>query len=72
MRAMAALAARVAVDPHRVSIWGASMGGAGATTIAFHRPDRFAGVTSFFGDSEYDLHILTSTRSSTTRPELTR
>jgi pimeloyl-ACP methyl ester carboxylesterase len=56
MRAMAALAARVAVDPHRVSVWGASMGGAGATTIAFHRPDRFAGVTSFFGDSEYDLH----------------
>ncbi len=39
----------------QVSIWGASMGGAGATTIAFHHPDRFAGVTSFFGDSKYDL-----------------
>jgi pimeloyl-ACP methyl ester carboxylesterase len=37
------------------SIWGASMGGAGATTIAFHHPDRFAAVTSFFGDSRYDL-----------------
>jgi pimeloyl-ACP methyl ester carboxylesterase len=56
MRAIAALSARVAVDPHRVSVWGASMGGAGATTIAFHRPDRFAGVTSFFGDSEYDVN----------------
>jgi predicted peptidase len=31
------------------------MGGAGATTIGFHRPDRFASVTSFFGDSRYDL-----------------
>jgi pimeloyl-ACP methyl ester carboxylesterase len=39
----------------KASIWGASMGGAGATTIAFHHPDRFAGVTSFFGDSKYDL-----------------
>ena len=38
-----------------VSIWGASMGGAGATTIGFHHPDRFAAVTSFFGDSKYDL-----------------
>jgi pimeloyl-ACP methyl ester carboxylesterase len=38
-----------------VSIWGASMGGAGATTIAFHHPDLFAAVTSFFGDSKYDL-----------------
>ena len=26
----------------RVSIWGASMGGAGATTVGFHHPDRFA------------------------------
>ena len=31
------------------------MGGAGATTIGFHHPDRFATVTSFFGDSRYDL-----------------
>jgi enterochelin esterase-like enzyme len=55
MRALSALAAVVAVDPSAVSIWGASMGGAGATTIGFHRPDRFASVTSFFGDSRYDL-----------------
>lgn len=55
MRAIDAASARVAIDPERVSIWGASMGGAGATTIAFHRPDRFASVTSFFGDSKYDL-----------------
>ncbi|HEX4445254.1 MAG TPA: prolyl oligopeptidase family serine peptidase [Polyangiaceae bacterium] len=38
-----------------VSLWGASMGGAGATTIGFHHPDRFATVTSLFGDSRYDL-----------------
>ncbi len=55
MRAIDALSAQVAVDPRRVSLWGASMGGAGATTIGFHHPDRFATVTSFFGDSRYDL-----------------
>ena len=55
LRAVDAFAALVAVDPRRISIWGASMGGAGATTIGFHRPDRFATVTSFFGDSRYDL-----------------
>ncbi len=53
--AIDALSAVLAVDARSVSIWGASMGGAGATTIAFHRPDRFASVTSFFGDSRYDL-----------------
>jgi pimeloyl-ACP methyl ester carboxylesterase len=55
MRAIEFASSKVAVDPQRVSIWGASMGGAGATTIAFHRPDRFAFVASFFGDSKYDL-----------------
>lgn len=55
MRAIDEAGKRVAIDPARVSIWGASMGGAGATTIAFHRPDRFASVASFFGDSKYDL-----------------
>jgi pimeloyl-ACP methyl ester carboxylesterase len=54
LRAIDAFAETVAVDPRRVSLWGASMGGAGATTIGFHAPDRFAGVTSFFGDSKYD------------------
>jgi enterochelin esterase-like enzyme len=54
MRALDSLATVVAVDERRVSIWGASMGGAGATTIGFHHPDRFASVTSFFGDSKYD------------------
>jgi pimeloyl-ACP methyl ester carboxylesterase len=52
--AIDALAAAVRVDPRRISLWGASMGGAGATTVGFHNPDRFAGVTSFFGDSRYD------------------
>lgn len=55
MRALDALGSELAVDRQRVSIWGASMGGAGATTIAFHRPDRFAFVASYFGDSRYDL-----------------
>ncbi len=55
LRAIDALKTRVAVDPSRVSIAGASMGGAGATTIGLHSPDRFASVTSFFGDSKYDL-----------------
>jgi hypothetical protein len=56
MCAIDAVSRAIAIDPLRVSIWGASMGGAGATTIGLHRPDRFAGVTSFFGDAEYDLH----------------
>jgi enterochelin esterase-like enzyme len=55
MRAIAALSDSVAVDARAVSIWGASMGGAGATTIALHHPDRFASVASFFGDAKYDL-----------------
>ncbi len=55
MQALGALGEVVAVDRARVSLWGASMGGAGATTIGLHHPDRFASITSFFGDSEYDL-----------------
>jgi pimeloyl-ACP methyl ester carboxylesterase len=55
MRAVAAVEGELAVDPQAVSIWGASMGGAGATTIGFHHPDRFATITSFFGDSKYDV-----------------
>lgn len=55
LRAIGAAERAIAVDPRTVSIWGASMGGAGATTIGFHHPDRFASVTSFFGDSRYDL-----------------
>ncbi len=55
MRSLDALGSALAVDPRRVSVWGASMGGAGATTIGLHHPDRFASITSFFGDSQYDL-----------------
>ena len=55
MRAIDAARAELAVDPQRVSIWGASMGGQGATTIAFHRPDRFAFVASYFGDAKFDI-----------------
>lgn len=53
-RAEDALARALPMDRARVSLWGASMGGAGATTIAFHKPDRYAFVASFFGDSRYD------------------
>jgi len=55
LRAIDAACEVVAVDRAAVSIWGASMGGAGATTIGLHHPDRFACITSFFGDSQYDL-----------------
>jgi pimeloyl-ACP methyl ester carboxylesterase len=55
MAAIAAAKALLPIDPARVSIAGASMGGAGATTIGFHHPDQFASITSFFGDSKYDL-----------------
>jgi pimeloyl-ACP methyl ester carboxylesterase len=55
LRAVAAASEVLAIDRAAISIWGASMGGAGATTIGLHHPDRFASVTSFFGDSKYDL-----------------
>ncbi|HEY1955865.1 MAG TPA: prolyl oligopeptidase family serine peptidase [Polyangiaceae bacterium] len=55
MRAIAAAEREVAIDPRRVSIWGASMGGQGATTIGLHRPDRFAFIASYFGDAKFDL-----------------
>jgi pimeloyl-ACP methyl ester carboxylesterase len=69
MMAVDLAVARFGFDRARIGIFGASMGGAGATTIAYHRPDRFASVTSFFGDSEYDLktyvrHILTTPQAS--------
>jgi pimeloyl-ACP methyl ester carboxylesterase len=55
LHALDALQGQVAADRARISLAGASMGGAGATTIGFHAPDRFATITSFFGDSKYDL-----------------
>lgn len=54
MRALSALESTLAVDLHRVTIFGASMGGAGATTVGLHHPDRFANIVSFFGDAKYD------------------
>jgi S-formylglutathione hydrolase FrmB len=55
MRAMDAAEHAVAIDPRRVSIWGASMGGQGACTIGLHHPDRFAFIASYFGDAKFDL-----------------
>jgi pimeloyl-ACP methyl ester carboxylesterase len=61
LRATDALSMQLAVDPRRVSIFGASMGGAGATTVGLHHPDRFATITSFFGDSRYDISTYVQT-----------
>ena len=55
MRALEAAGDEAAIDPKAIGLWGASMGGAGATTIGFHRPDKFSTVISFFGDSQYDM-----------------
>lgn len=60
LAAIDALAAAMPVDPDRVFLFGASMGGAGATTIGLRHPDRFAGVASFFGDSQYEVGGYTS------------
>jgi Prolyl oligopeptidase family len=61
LRALAALEAVVAVDKARVSIFGASMGGGGATTVGLHHPDRFATITSFFGDAKFEVAGYTKT-----------
>jgi len=55
MRAIDAVEHAIAIDPRRVSIWGASMGGQGACTIGLHHPDRFAFVASYFGDARFDV-----------------
>jgi hypothetical protein len=57
LREIEAAKKMVAVDPLRVSIWGASMGGGGATTIAFHHPEMFAYCASYFGDSKFPEKI---------------
>jgi predicted esterase len=55
MRAIDAAQLAVAIDPRRVSIWGASMGGQGACTIGLHHPDHFAFIASYFGDARFNL-----------------
>jgi poly(3-hydroxybutyrate) depolymerase len=60
LAAIDALSAAMPIDPERVFLFGASMGGAGATTIGLRRPDRFAGLVSFFGDSQYEVGTYTS------------
>ncbi|MEO1266509.1 MAG: alpha/beta hydrolase-fold protein [Myxococcota bacterium] len=44
------------IDPERIGITGTSMGGAGALQLGYHYPDRFAALSSFYGDSLYDLN----------------
>jgi predicted esterase len=41
------------IDPDRVSIAGHSMGGTGATELAFHYPDRFSAISSLAGYHSY-------------------
>ncbi|MBI2894312.1 MAG: prolyl oligopeptidase family serine peptidase [Deltaproteobacteria bacterium] len=60
LAAIDALASQISIDPDRVYLFGASMGGAGATTIGYRHPDRFAAVASFFGDSLYSVGGYTS------------
>jgi pimeloyl-ACP methyl ester carboxylesterase len=55
MLALAATRQVLTIDRERTSIFGASMGGQGATTVGFHRPDHFASVVSLFGDAKFDL-----------------
>jgi pimeloyl-ACP methyl ester carboxylesterase len=55
MRAIDAVSGAIAIDPKRISIWGASMGGQGACTIGLHHPDRFAFIASYFGDARFDV-----------------
>ncbi|HSQ66222.1 MAG TPA: prolyl oligopeptidase family serine peptidase [Polyangiaceae bacterium] len=55
MRAIDAASRALAIDPRRVSIWGASMGGQGACTIGLHHPDRFAFIASYFGDASFNI-----------------
>ncbi|MBH23945.1 MAG: hypothetical protein CMH57_05695 [Myxococcales bacterium] len=55
LEAVAVVSRDFSVDPDRVGLTGTSMGGAGALQIGYHYPDRFAAVSSFYGDSTYEL-----------------
>jgi S-formylglutathione hydrolase FrmB len=55
MRAVDFVQTHLRIDASRVAIWGASMGGQGATTIGLHRPGRFSSITSYFGDAKFDV-----------------
>ncbi len=60
MKALEAATDEVALDQAAIGLWGASMGGAGATTIGFHHPDLFSMVVSYFGDSKYSMSSYVS------------
>jgi hypothetical protein len=53
--AIDAAASRYPVDPSRISLYGFSMGGAGAWYLASHFPDRFAAIAPFSGYNDYRL-----------------
>ena len=53
LRVIELVKGRVRIDPSRIVISGASMGGSGAYSIACHFPDRFAGVFTVTGRVDY-------------------
>ena len=46
------------IDPDRISVTGASMGGAATWYIASHYPDRFAAAARFCGYCDYRLWTM--------------
>jgi hypothetical protein len=55
LEAIEAAAARYPIDRRRISLYGSSMGGAGAWYLATHLPGRFAAVAPFAGYNDYRL-----------------
>lgn len=53
--ALAAVQKKTNIDPTRISLFGTSMGGAGALYLASHYPDRFSAVATVAGYSDYQL-----------------
>jgi hypothetical protein len=53
--AIDAAAAHYPVDPSRISLYGFSMGGAGAWYLGSHFQDRFAAIAPFSGYNDYRL-----------------
>jgi predicted peptidase len=51
--AIEAAATRYPIDRDRISVLGASMGGAGTWYLGSHNPDRFAAIAPFRGYNDY-------------------
>ncbi len=55
LQTMAYVQEEYRIDPRRIILSGASMGGSGTYTIAAHHPDRFAGLATITGRVDYYL-----------------